>query len=248
MVVATVAFCVGGLLLGGAGIFFLLNLGDHRALRTLRRVEPSPIGSRGSGRVALEAQTEYGPAGRQTGPVTGADCTWFHVRLIREPTRQFSGSDGPDEDVLLDFSSPQGFALADRQGRAAVDPAILGHPYSQEPRVTVTTTVVHKRSSPDALPPVVPREIVDGLRKSERLTLTEVRVPRGLPVFALGRLAGNGLTRSRAGLTVFTTDSRDQTMAARRESIGTGAKLTAGFAVAGLILAGGGAGCLMTLA
>lgn len=244
MVVATVAFCIGALLIGGAGIFLLLNLGEHRALRTLRRVVPGPARP---GRVALEGRTEYGPSGRQAAPVTGEDCVWFHVRLIREPSRQYSGSDAPDHDVLFDYSSPGGFALADPGGRIPVDPAILDHPYPMEAGVAVKTTIVHKRKAPRPLPPVVSREIIDDLRKSERLTLTESRVLRGVPVFALGRLSGGVLKQSRAGLTVFTTDTREQVIATRKDGISVSNRVMVVFVLAGLALAGGGAGYLNTL-
>ncbi|MBM2620453.1 hypothetical protein JIG36_33580 [Actinoplanes sp. LDG1-06] len=248
MAVATVAFCVGGLLVGGSGIFFLLNLGDLRALRTMRRVAVVPAANPGGGRVAFEGRTEYGPAGRQFAPVSGQDSAWFHVRLIREPTRQFATGDGPDYDVLLDFSSPDGFALADHSGRAPVDPAILGYPFFTEPRVHVETTVVHRKSAPRTLPPVVLREIVDDVRKNERLTLTETRVPRGVAVYALGRMSGGKLTKSRTGVTVFSTDSRERVIAARQADISLGIRLTLGSAVTGLVLAGAGVGYLTMLA
>ena len=248
MVVATVAYCIGGCLIGGAGIFILLNLGDHRALRTLRRVVPSPLLARTSGRVAVEGRTEYGPSGRQVGPVTGEDCVWFHVRLIREPARwQSSGETDPVYDVLLEFSSPGGFTLADHSGRIPVDPAILDHPYPMEPGVKVKTTLEHGPKAPRTLPPVVPRDLVDDLRKNERLTLTESRVPRGVQVFALGRLARGELKKSRAGVTVFTTKTRDQVIAARRDGISLNNRIIVGFALLGLALAGGGVGYLATL-
>jgi hypothetical protein len=249
MVVATVAFCIGALLIGGAGIFLLLNLGEHRALRTLRRIVPSPIADRSGGRVALEGRTEYGPAGRQVGPVTGEGCAWFHVRLIREPRRGYTrGDEGPDHDLLLDFSSPAGFALADHSGRVPVDPALLSHPDLPGARVPVTTTLVHRHKKPVTLPPVVAPEFLNDLRRGEYLTLTETRVPRGVDVFALGRLDKGELKRSRPGLTVFTSDTRDKAIAARREGIAVSNRIIVGFSLVGLVLAGGGAGCLTTLA
>jgi hypothetical protein len=247
MVVATVAFCVGACLLGGAGIFVLLNLGDYKALRTLRRLRPQPVGARTSGRVALEGLTEYGSAGRQTAPVSGADCAWFHVRLIREPRRGWTSSDDPDHDLLLDFSSPAGFTLAGRGGRVPVDLGVLDHADTEGAPVAVRTTLVHKRSAPVAMPAVVDRAIVEDLRKGERLTLTETRVPRGAEVFALGRLSRDRFKRSLAGLTVFTTARRDRVIAAREDGLKLGIEIVAGFGVVGLILAGGGAGCLMSL-
>ncbi len=248
MVVATVAFCLGGVLLGGAGIFVLLNLGDYRALRTLRRMTPVALSSVRGGRVAVQARTEYGPSGRHLAPVTGEDCAWFHVRLIREPSRHYVGSDDPDHDVLADFTSPDGFALADPSGRVPVDPAVLDISDVAGPRVPVTTTLEHRLKAPIALPAVVPREVVDDLRKSERLTLTEVRVPRAVPVFALGRVSRGQFKRSLAGLTAFTTSGRERVIAGLEDSIRHVSRVIVVFALAGLVLAGGGAGYLTTLA
>ncbi len=248
MVVATVAFCIGGCLLGGAGIFLLLNVGDYQSLRTLRRLRVRSVAQAGGGRVAVEGHIEYGPAGPQTAPVTAEQCAWFHVRLIREPSRHYTSSDDPDHDVLLDFSSPGGFTLADHSGRVPVDPALLDVLNTTGPSVAVHTKIMHKRSKPETLPPVVPREIVDDLRKSERLTLTETRVPRGAQVFALGRLSNGELKRSFAGLTVFSSNSRDKVIASRKDDIGLGARMVVGFGLAGLILAAGSAAYLTTLA
>jgi hypothetical protein len=252
MVVATVAFCVGGLMAGGAGIFFLLMLGDIRALWTLRRVPVAPVTARG--RVALEATLDYGAAGRQVAPATGEDCTWYRVTLIREPSRDVATGDGPDHDVLLEITSPAWPALADSSGRAPVDPRLLDHPRAlfdpiqTEPRAVLTSDLEYRTSKPVPMPRIVPPDVVSGLRESELLRLTEVRAPRGVKVFALGRLSGSGLRPSRAGLTLLTTDSRDEVIAARRASIGMGGGLTVWFGLIGLLLAAGSAAWLLTMA
>jgi hypothetical protein len=242
MTVATVALCFGILLVAGAGIFLLLILGDLRALWTLHRLRPSPVGTRG--RVALEGVTEYGAAGRQIAPATGEDCTWYRVVLLREPSRALSTGDyGPDHDVILETESPGWPALADHAGRIPVDPRLVSparalyDPIMSGPFAYVVTDLEHSRAKPVPLPPIVPTDVIDGLRKSERLRLTEIRVPRGRPVFALGRTTSRGLLPSRAGLTVFTTDSRDKTIATRREDVRVGRSAALWLTVIGLVLA-----------
>ncbi|MBB4744226.1 hypothetical protein BJY16_007685 [Actinoplanes octamycinicus] len=237
--VATIGFSVGALLVGGAGIFFLLHLGDRREARTLREVHPAPIGSWDGGRVAAEARTEYGHAGRQVGPVSGADCTWYHVLLVREPSRRSSDD---SHDVLLDITAPGWPAIADASGRIPVDPRALGEPLRSDPAPIETTRVSYRRSAPVRLPAVVPPDIVDGLRQSERLELTEVRLPRGVDVFALGRTTADGLVPA-----YFTTRTRAEALAARLDDLALSRRLIAGFGLTGLLLAGASVVVLRTL-
>ncbi|GLW27871.1 hypothetical protein Areg01_08110 [Actinoplanes regularis] len=229
--VATIGLCLSALLVGGAAIFVLLHLGNHRELRTLRRVRPVPIASWGRGRVAVEARTEFGPAGRQTGPVSGADCAWYHVRLLREPSRRSSDD---SHDVLLDITAPGRPAITDSSGRVPVDPGRLEHPLHSDPAATESTRIVYRRSDPVPLPAVVPPDIVEGLRRSETLELTEVRLPRGVEVFALGRATADGLVPS-----YFTTRTRAEAIAARIDDLGLGRRLIVGFGLCGVLLAGG---------
>jgi hypothetical protein len=251
MTVATVTLCLGILLVAGAGIFVLLILGDLRALWILLRLRPSPIGTRG--RVALEGTTEYGAAGRQIAPVTGEDCTWYRVLLLREPSRAFSTGDGPDHDVILEAESPSWPALTDHSRRIPVDPRLVSPSralydpiMSGTPAYTVTE-LEHSRAKPVPLPAIVPTDVIDGLRKSERLHLTEIRVPRGRPVFAMGRVTTRGLLPNRTGLTVFTTDSRATTITTRREDVRIGGTAVVWLTVIGLLLAVPSAIYLLTL-
>jgi hypothetical protein len=241
MTVATVALCFGILLVAGAGIFVLVILGDLRALWILRRLRPSPIGARG--RVALEGTTEYGTAGHQIAPVTGEDCTWYRVVLLREPSRAFSTGDDPDHDVILESESPAWPALTDRSHRIPVDPRLVSpkralyDPIMSGPPAYTVTELEHSRAKPVPLPAIVPTDVIDGLRKSERLRLTEIRVPRGRPVFAMGRVTNQGLLPNRTGLTVFTTDSRTKTIATRQDDVRLGGKTVIWLTAIGLLLA-----------
>ncbi|WP_189330944.1 hypothetical protein [Actinoplanes ianthinogenes] len=229
--VATIGFCAGALLVGAAGIFVLLHLGNHREVRTLRRVRPAPIASWNSGRVAAQARTEYGPAGHQVGPVSGEDCVWYHVVLRREPSRRSSDD---SYDLLLDITAPGWPAIADASGRIPVDPRGLDEPLRGEPVATEATRITYRRSDPVRLPAVVPPDIVDSLRKHEHLELTEVRMPRGVAVFALGRVTADGLRPA-----YFTTRTRAEALAARIDDLGLARRLIAGFGLTGLLLTGG---------
>ncbi|MEV6635690.1 hypothetical protein AB0M54_33560 [Actinoplanes sp. NPDC051470] len=241
---ATLIFCLGALLSAGAGIFLLINLGDRREARTLSRVRPTAIGElAGPGRVAVEGVTEHGPAGPVVGPLSGEECVWYRVRLEREPSR----ADDSGHDLLLDTMSPGRPALADGTGRLPVDPRLVYRPDRAEAAPTIETTVAHRRSAAVTLPPVVPREVIDGLGRNEVLRLTEIRLPRGREVFALGRLTPDGLAPNRIGLSVFTTTRHADVLAARREDVALGGKLVIGAAAIGLLLAAGSTSLLYAL-
>ncbi|AGZ44764.1 hypothetical protein [Actinoplanes friuliensis] len=238
---ATFAALVLGLgicLLVVAGLVQLLMLGDLHAVRTIRRTTPSPAASwrAGTGRIAAEGIVDDGPAGPQSGPLSAARCSWYRVRLVREPSR--SWSDEVHEDVLLDFSSPAPPTFSDHSGRVVLDPRLFEDTSGPEPRVTETTTVVHRSAAPADLPPFVPRPQIDDLRRGEKLTLTETRIPYAREVYALALPAGEPLLLmpNPQGLTVFTTDTREQVLAARRDSIATARWMTRIFVLAGLAL------------
>ncbi|BCY12210.1 hypothetical protein [Actinoplanes sp. L3-i22] len=238
--IATIAFCLGGFLLAGAAIFLLLHIGTHLEVRTLRQVRPAPIASWDRGRVAAEARTEYGPAGPQIGPVSGEDCVWYHVRLTREPSRRSSDD---SHDLLLDVASPGWPAIADPSGRVSVDPRKLGGSLRTDPSAVEAIRIYFRSAAPVPLPAIVPPDIVAGLKKHESLELTEVRMSRGVPVFALGRATGKGLVPS-----FFTTRTRDQALAVRIDDIGLGRGMIVWFALIGLALSGGSMLVLLTTA
>jgi hypothetical protein len=231
------------MLLGaGSAIFLLLVLGDLRALWTLRRLRPVPIGG-ARGRVALQGVTEHGSAGRQIAPVTGEECAWYRVTLLREPARYTpSGESGPDHDVVLEVESPAWLTLTDRDQRIPVDPRLVApsrllfDPVMTDSPAYAVTRLEHSLAKPVPLPPLAAEAAAD-LRKSERLHLTEVRVPRGRQIFALGRAGRRGLTPSRAGLTVFTPKSRAEVIAVRREDVRVGRTAAAWLILIGLLLA-----------
>ena len=237
----TVVALVMGLgicLLVCTGIIQLMRLSDLRALRVLRRTVPTPVGSwvGGAGRVAAEGITDDGPAGPQTGPVSGERCAWYRVTLVREPSRGWS--DDTDEPALIDVASPGPPMLADATGRVALDPRLFEKPSQDEPWVTRTTTLVHRRAQPVELPAIVPAELIQDLRRGESLRLEEVRLPYAQEVYALALPVGAPvmLMPNPQGVTVFTTETREQVIARRRESIATAQWVTRGFGLTGLIV------------
>ncbi|WP_229074912.1 hypothetical protein [Actinoplanes sp. DH11] len=243
MAVATVGFCAGGILVGGAGIVLLLILGDLRALRALRRTPVTDGTARG--RVAVEGTIGYGPAGPQRAPVSDAECAWYRATLTRSP-----GRGGTGDDVLLEITSPAWPIL---DGRLPIDPRLLDQPRTltdpdqHEPRASTTVRIEYRRAAPVRLPRVVPPDVVDDLRDDELLWLTEVRVPHGRRVFALGRRTGDGLRPGRSGLSLLTTLTRAEVITARQDAIGTGWRLMLLSGSAGLLLAAGCAAWLAAL-
>jgi hypothetical protein len=184
-------------------IFALFSIGDLRAVRVLRRSTPTPIGSWRTGRVSAEGVTEFGPAGRQTAPLSGAECTWFHVLATCSP----SGDDGDLTWHAEGGRTPDRPALADATGRVPVDPRVLAGDGAEArsdrgPTATESTTreYVHRR---DAVPPSwIPPAMAGKLRKGDRVTVREIRLPRGRAVYALGRFENGVLIRR--GRTIFT--------------------------------------------
>jgi hypothetical protein len=242
---ASLGFAVGACLLVFVGIVQLLRLSDLRARRAVRRTTPTPVGSwrPGTARVAGEGITEYGPAGPQTAPVTGGECAWYRVTLERFPTRHAHDIGG---DLVLDVASPAWPAFRDRTGQAALDPRMLDIDFQPHPRAGVVTTIDYRPAEPVPLPPLVPPDVIRGLRRDESLRLTEVRLPHAREVYALGRVHGPAATLVR-GISVFTSDSREQVLARLQESIVVSRWMVRGFGAAGLVCTAGSTALLYVL-
>src|SRR5262245_44780000 len=85
----------------------LLHAGARRSRRLIERTPVTPLGEvrPGGRRVAVAGTTAYGESGRYIGPISGADCAWFRVEMVRRPSRLFSGGDS-GEDVLFREAAP----------------------------------------------------------------------------------------------------------------------------------------------
>ena len=219
--IAEAAWCVGGALLIVAALGVWMRLTEIRARRTVRRTPPTPIGSwrPGRGPVAGQGFTDYGPAGPQTAPLTGFDCTWYRFTLQRVTSR--AGADGESStELLVELESPAWPAFADETGRAGLDPSMLDIEGQSDRRVTETRKVRYHTGRPVPLPSLVPAAAVRDLDSEQWLMLTEVRVRQGKVAYALGRVRGPAvaLAPNKRGYSVCTTDNRDQVIANRDEA------------------------------
>jgi hypothetical protein len=201
----TVILLGGVLLLIAAGVMFLLTSRSARELRTVTAAVPGPPAGR-SGLIATEAVTAYGPEGPQTGPVSGADCVWWRVDVVRTPSRGSEDRTGSDD--LGHVVSPGRAALTDGTAAVTVDSRVLERTvHSGLPAGTERTGTIGL----SRVPSWVPRGMAGRLRPYEEIHLTEIRMPVGVAVFAVGTVRGGVLTPGRAG--VFTTAPRDQVLA-----------------------------------
>jgi hypothetical protein len=219
--IATASVWVGGALLIVAALGVWMRLTEIRARRTVRRTRPTPVATwqPGRGPVAGQGFIDYGPAGPQSGPLTGFDCAWYRFTLERVTSRP--GEDGESgTELLIELESPAWPAFADETGRAALDPSMLEIEAQSDPRLTQTRTVTYQASKPVPLPSLVPASAIRDLDSEHWLTLTEVRLRQGRVAYALGRVRGPevALAPNRHGYSVCTTDSRDQVIANRAEA------------------------------
>ncbi|WP_433292076.1 hypothetical protein ACQP2F_27050 [Actinoplanes sp. CA-030573] len=194
---AAVVLLLGACLVGVTGIFALISVGNLRRARLLRRTPPAPIASWRPGRVAVEGRTQAGPSGLQVGPLSAAECAWFRV----DATCERSGDS--DRDLTWHAEGPRTPGhptLVDATGRTVpIEPGV----FAGATPATETTTLeyTHKRAS--SPPPWIPEAMSGRLKRGDRVTVRETRLPPGLPVFALAHLENGVLTRR--GRTVFTT-------------------------------------------
>jgi hypothetical protein len=241
--IADASWLVGGALLVVAALAVWMRLTEIRARRTARRTLPTPIASwrPGRGPVAGQGFTDYGPAGPQTGPVTGFDCAWYRFTLERV-TGRADMDGGSHTELLIELESPAWPEFADETGRAALDPSMLDIGSQSDPRLTQTSTITYHTGKPVPLPSLVPASAVRELDSEQWLTLTEVRVRQGRVAYALGRVRGPGvaLAPSRRGFSVCTTDNRDQVVANRDEAAEDSRHLAKVMLILGLLVIAAG--------
>ncbi len=241
MVVAVVTFgsviLVGGVfLLVAATVMFLLASASAREYRTVVAAVPGPLAGR-AGLVAATGVTAYGSHGPQVGPVSGADCAWYRIEVVRSPSR--GSDDRTGSDVFGHFFSPGRAALTDGSGTVSIDPRVLERTlHSGLPAGTERSGTT---AGPD-VPGYVPRGLVGRLRSYEQIQLTEIRLPAGREIFAVGAVRGGDLTKGRAG--VFTTSSRDEVVAKLSHDRSSTQALTRAFGVVGLLAVLASAGML----
>ena len=249
----TAVLLAGGFMLVASVVMFLLRADSRRAYRKVAGTAPTALASwrSGTARVAATGVTDYGPGGPQVGPISGEDCTWYRIEVVRSPSRR--SDDRTGEDRLGDFSAPSWPTLTDPSGRVVVDPRVLVKALGGGDTVATEragTFAGEKYGKP--VPGYVPAKLAGRLRPYEEIHLTEVRLPPGREVYAVGSVRGvrSGLAvlaPSRSGVTVFTTDGREQILARRVKDAAAVHWAIRAFGIAGLVLTAGSAGLLYLL-
>jgi hypothetical protein len=201
-VVASSILCIGLCLVLVTVIFAAISAGNLRLARRLRRTPPTPIGSwRGrSRRVTIEAVVEDGAAGPQIGPLSGEACAWYEMTLTLVRRSSEAGNHYSEAGT-----TPAPPVLTDGTGRVVIDKRLLtdrwGSPRTyQAPSVCEEISESFHRGNPR--PSWVTEGMAKSLRFDESFLMTEVRLPRGREVFAMGRVV-DGVLRPGRGARII---------------------------------------------
>lgn len=236
LTLAVLALLLGVCLLIASGTSVLLRLGGSRERNLLNRSGLTPIASwpRKARRVAGVGTTAYGPGGPVRGPVSGVDCAWYRVRLLRTPARG-QVSEEPGEDILVELTARHLPALTDETGTVLIDPALLTEPPNlHDPRATNLTMRDLGPSDADTWAAIVPRRFLNDIRGHETVRLWEVRLEAGKRVYAMGSMRRGILRRAR--FSVLITDHVDTLVERRHERVASTRQLTRTLGVAGLVI------------
>jgi hypothetical protein len=247
LTIAVLALMLGACLLIAALTSLLLKASGTRQRRLVTRTPVTPLGQLRSGmsRVAAVGTTAYGPDGPVTAPVSGEQCAWFRLRLIRSPSRHKDEVGG--EDVLLERLARTVPALTDASGTVPIDPRILTEPPNlDDPVVTEQTVRLLSRDSAAEWASLIPANLIEDKRGHETLQLWETRLPAGKRIFVLAR-TGRGPVLEPAGFTVFTTDDAEAVRGRRQERITSASHLIRFLGVSGLVIIALSVGALFLL-
>jgi hypothetical protein len=250
----TAVFAIGGFMLIASFVMFLMRFGARRVYRKVARTQPTALASwrPGTAWVAGTGVTDYGPGGPQVGPVSGEDCTWYRIEVVRSPSRKSDDRSG--QDMLGEVTSPSWPSLADSSGRVVIDPRVLTKTLNiGDSGATERAGAFAGGRFGSTVPAYVPAKMIGKLRPYEELHLKEVRLPPGRTVYTVGSVRGVRadqavLAPGRGGVTVFTTDDRDQVLAERAKTAAAAHTLMRALGVLGLVLTAGSVGVLYLLA
>ncbi|WP_326556332.1 hypothetical protein [Micromonospora sp. NBC_01796] len=238
---AALLFGLGLCLLVVSGIAVLLRWGEARQRRILERTPLVPFADwrPGRRRMAAAGMVTAGPAGLVVSPVTGTTCAWYAVDLVRDPSRRYDDS-ATSVDHLWAQEAPGPPALQDHTGQLLLDPRLLRRQSTDgDPPITTTTVRRYRRDDENLVPAIVPRDTFVGTRKHETLVLTELVVPAGRLVYAVGSARTDGgytvLAASRRGpVTVLTTDTGEQVHHRRINAMADSRMMARAFSLTGL--------------
>ncbi|MFC0431468.1 hypothetical protein [Kutzneria buriramensis] len=247
LTIAVLALLLGACLLIAALTSLLLKAGGTGQRRLVARTPVTPLGRLrgGMSRVAAVGATAYGPEGPVTAPVSGEQCVWFRVRLIRSPSRHKDEVGG--EDVLLERLARTTPALTDASGTVPIDPRILTEPPNlDDPVVTEQTMRLLSRDSAAEWASLIPANLIEDKRSHETLQLWETRLPAGKQAYLLARTR-RGPILEPGTFTVFTTDDAETVRGRRQERVASATHLVRFLGVSGLVITALSVGALFLL-
>jgi hypothetical protein len=249
----TAVLGIGGFMLITSVVMFLLKSGSRRAYRKVAGTQPTALASwrPGTAWVAATGVTDYGPGGPQVGPVSGEDCAWYRIEVVRSPSRK--SDDRTGQDLLGEISAPSWPALTDSSGRVVIDPRVLVKTLDiGDAAATERAGTFAGARFGSAVPAYVPAKMAGTLRSYEDIHLREVRLPPGREVYTVGSVRGVHanlpvLAPGRWGVTVFTTEDREQVLARRAKNAAAAHTVMRAVGVLGLVITAGSAGALYLL-
>ncbi|WP_213004208.1 hypothetical protein [Paractinoplanes toevensis] len=241
--VASGILCLGMCMVLVTPIFAAISAGNVRLARRLRRTPPTPIGtwSGRNGFVTVEAVVEHGTAGPQIGPLSGEACAWYEMTLTLVRRSSEAGNHYSEAGT-----TPAPPVLTDGTGSVTIHQRLLtdrwGSPQSyQAPSVCDETSESYHRG--DERPSWVTEGMAKSLGIGESLLMTEVRLPRGREVFAMGRVAGGVLRPGRGARIIKGTWAG--LITETEDDLSLMAKAIPVFVVVGSIVGVGGFGLLL---
>jgi hypothetical protein len=230
-----------GVMLAGCGLtMIMLGLGDARARRIVEGTPVVPLGDwRPGRRLATNAVTDFGAAGRVIAPVSGVVCAWYRAELRRTPPRGQHNEHSEHDLVWWDHAADLP-VLHDGTGGILIGEELLQRTANRDdPVATVTTTRTVDDTQPHLMPDFLP-ENLSKTRLFEGLELVETRLDAGVAVFAIGQAVPHQgqfrLAAARGPLTILTTDTSTTVVERRRKAAESSRSMAKGLLGAGAIM------------
>jgi len=218
------------------GLFVRRRLGAMRGTRTLNIADLTAQPPGGGVTCEIKGKAEPGPAGQLQGPYSGKPCVWFATKVEERWIEHRSHNGRPRRRrrsrTVEEKSSAPYFQVRDATGAAVLDlrGTKIDAPVQTHRRVVPVGQGGFKEFA------------IEFLRNKhdQELVYSEVIVPPGQPVYALGKggphpqTGAPMLTEPDSGPFIVSTRSEEQ-LTQR-----TSARMIASYVVGGLLFAGGG--------
>lgn len=223
-------------------VVIVLGVLSQRKLEAVRGTETVSIGSLGSlppgnGQTCeIKGVAEPGPHGQLKGPMSGQPCVWFHTK-VEEHWRTVHYNNGrrstsSHSRTLQENGSPPQISVRDQTGVALLD--------FNGTKVDSPVQSFHNRrpATPDNVAGFVIEFLSD--KHDHYLEFTEVLVPPGQPIYALGKggphpaTGAVSLVKPDSGPFIVSTKSEEEF------SKSTRTKMLLEYVIGGVLFLGGG--------